>query len=299
VSARFDDLLLRGQNAYARSELDRSVELFSQAHELARQSGDVDGADLAFCRRAFVLNQLDRGIPEIPELKKLFLRSSNQNNRWSAAYNLSDAYCAKKDIDAAKNWAERATQIASESGDVDLQFRSMNTWGRLALQDSEFDRAEQIFVDMLSTCGEDRLSPENYHQVIDNLGYSKMCNKGLDNGIDLCEQARAGFESIGADHLLYETLQDLCYGHLLADNLDRARECGEQALDLAIEFEDDQIAKNCLFLLSETAVRHGDTFRARRYLRELAAYYPEVGVSEEIIDVFLATDLTSVVNLRG
>ena len=43
----------------------------------------------------------------------------------------------------------------------------------------------------------------------------------------------------------------------------------------------------------------GDTFRARRYLRELAAYYPEVGVSEEIIDVFLATDLTSVVNLRG
>mgnify|MGYP000491220578 CR=1 FL=1 len=73
----------------------------------------------------------------------------------------------------------------------------------------------------------------------------------------------------------------------------------ERALDLAIEFEDDQVAKNCLFLLSETAVRHGDTFRARRYLRELTAYYPEVGISEEIIDVFLSTDLTSVVNLRG
>ena len=46
-------------------------------------------------------------------------------------------------------------------------------------------------------------------------------------------------------------------------------------------------------------VRRGDTFRARRYLRELTAYYPEVGVSEEIIDVFLQTDLTTVVNLRG
>jgi hypothetical protein len=85
----------------------------------------------------------------------------------------------------------------------------------------------------------------------------------------------------------------------MADDLDRASECGEKALDLAVEFEDDQVAKNCLFLLSEIAVRRGDTFRARRYLRELTAYYPEVGVNEEIIDVFLATDLTSVVNLRG
>ena len=46
-------------------------------------------------------------------------------------------------------------------------------------------------------------------------------------------------------------------------------------------------------------VRRGDTFGARRYLHELTAYYPEAGISEEIIDVFLATDLTTVVNLRG
>jgi tetratricopeptide (TPR) repeat protein len=136
-------------------------------------------------------------------------------------------------------------------------------------------------------------------QVRDNLGYVMMCTDRLNEGIELCETAKSELERLGADHYLYETLQDLCYGHLLADNLDRARECGEKALDLAIEFEDDQVAKNCLFLLSETAVRHGDTFRARRYLRELTAYYPEVGISEEIIDVFLSTDLTSVVNLRG
>jgi hypothetical protein len=68
---------------------------------------------------------------------------------------------------------------------------------------------------------------------------------------------------------------------------------------VAIECEDQLIAKNCLFLLSEIAVRRGDTFRARRYLRELSAHYPEVGVSDEIIEVFLATDLTTVVNLRG
>jgi len=299
MSVCFDELLRRAQEAYAAGDLDRSLELFAQARSHAVEEGDVDRADLAYCQRVFVLNQLGRGAEEIPELKKLFLRSSDLKNRWSAAYNLSDAYCALKDNEAAKSWAERASQIADECADVDLQLRSMNTWGRLALQTSEFAEAETIFHEMLRRCDGDRLSPENYHQVIDNLGYSKMCNEDLDAGIELCEQARSGFESIGADHLLYETLQDLCYGHLLADNLDRARECGEKALDLALDFEDTQVAKNCLFLLSEIAVRHGDTFRARRYLRELTTYYPEVGIGEEIIDVFLATDLTSVVNLRG
>ena len=57
----------------------------------------------------------------------------------------------------------------------------------------------------------------------------------------------------------------------------------EKALELAIEHSDQQIAKNCLFLLSEIAVRRGDTFGARRYLHELTAYYPEVGISEAII----------------
>ena len=78
-----------------------------------------------------------------------------------------------------------------------------------------------------------------------------------------------------------------------------AQQCFKKALEIAIEHSDQQIAKNCLFLLSEIAVRRGDTFGARRYLHELTAYYPEAGISEEIIDVFLATDLTTVVNLRG
>jgi hypothetical protein len=104
---------------------------------------------------------------------------------------------------------------------------------------------------------------------------------------------------MGDVHYLPQTLQDLCYGNLLIDNLDRAQHYGEKALDLAAAAPDPLVVKNCLFLLSEVSVRRGDAFRARRYLRELTTHYPEVGVSEEIIDVFLATDLTTVVNLRG
>ena len=135
--------------------------------------------------------------------------------------------------------------------------------------------------------------------VEDNLGYVMLCTDRLDEGLQHCERARAVLEDLGAEHYRYEILQDLCYGYVLADELDMAFSCGTEALELAIADSDEQIAKNCLFLLSEIAVRRGDTFGARRYLHELTAYYPEAGVSEEIIDVFLATDLTTVVNLRG
>ena len=136
-------------------------------------------------------------------------------------------------------------------------------------------------------------------QVEDNLGYVMMCTGRIWEGLRRCEKARAEMEDAGAEHHLYEVLQDLCYGYVLAGDLSNAQRCGTRALEAAIEHDDPQIAKNCLFLLSEIAVRRGDTFGARRYLHELTAYYPEAGISEEIIDVFLATDLTTVVNLRG
>jgi tetratricopeptide (TPR) repeat protein len=172
--------------------------------------------------------------------------------------------------------------------------------GTLAARASNFDEAEHAF----RRCLDAHRGAEGYQQVMaaqveDNLGYVLMCSDRLDEGLRHCERAREVMETSGADHYLYETLQDLCYGYVLADELEAAQECGEHALELALEHADEQVAKNCLFLLSEIAVRRGDTFRARRYLHELTAYYPEAGVSEEIIDIFLATDLTSVVNLRG
>jgi tetratricopeptide (TPR) repeat protein len=172
--------------------------------------------------------------------------------------------------------------------------------GTLAAKAAVFDEAEEAFRRCLEAHGDcagyQRVMAA---QVEDNLGYVMMVTDRLEEGIRHCEAARTAMEDLGAEHYLFETLQDLCYGYVLVDDLDRADECGTRALELAIEHSDEQIAKNCLFLLSEIAVRRGDTFGARRYLRELTAYYPEAGVSEEIIDVFLATDLTSVVNLRG
>jgi len=297
---RYDELLVAAERALGADDFERSAELFAEAEAIARGSGDIDLADRAFCNRCSVLVELDQGADQIPKLKEILLRSSDNRNRFLAAYCTGVAYYISDDCERAHSYARRATGLAVELGDHSLEHRSLNLVGTLAARASLFEEAEDAF----RRCLEAHRSGEGYQRVMaaqveDNLGYVMLCTDRLYEGLRHCERARADLEELGAEHYLYETLQDLCYGYVLVDDLDRAQECGTRALELAIEYSDEQIAKNCLFLLSEIAVRRGDTFGARRYLHELTAYYPEAGVSEEIIDVFLATDLTTVVNLRG
>jgi tetratricopeptide (TPR) repeat protein len=297
---RYDELLMLGEKALGLDDFEGAAGLFADAESVARQMGEVDLADRAFCNHCSVLVELDRGADQIPKLKEILLSSGDTRNRFLAAYCTGVAYYISDDLERAASYARRATGLARELGDQSLEQRSFNLVGTLATRDSRFDEAEEAF----SLCLEAHRGADGYQRVMaaqveDNLGYVLMCTERLDEGIRRCETARTVLEEMGADHYLYEVLQDLCYGYVLVDELENAFRCGSRALELAIEHDDQQIAKNCLFLLSEIAVRRGDTFGARRYLHELTACYPEAGISEEIIDVFLATDLTTVVNLRG
>jgi tetratricopeptide (TPR) repeat protein len=297
---RYEELLLLGEKAVGADQLERAVVLFEEAEEVARQLEEIDLVDRAFCNRCSVLVELDRGADQIPKLKEILLRSGETRNRFLAAYCTGVAYYISDDLERADSYARRATGLARELDDRNLEWRSLNLVGTLAARDSRFDEAEEAFM----FCLEAHRQGDGYQrimaaQVEDNLGYVMMCTDRLEEGLRRCETARGVLEELGVEHYLYEVLQDLCYGYVLTDDLERAFSCGTKALEIAIEHDDQQIAKNCLFLLSEIAVRRGDTFGARRYLHELTAYYPEAGISEEIIDVFLATDLTTVVNLRG
>ena len=297
---RYDRLMSVAEQALGVDDFESSAALFAEAESVARELGEKDLADRAFCNRCSVLVELDQGADQIPKLKEILLSSGDTRNRFLAAYCTGVAYELSEDLERADSYARRAISLAREIGDRSLEHRSLNLVGKLAVRASRFDEAEDAF----RRCMEAHDGADGYQRVAaalveDNLGYVMLCTDRLDEGLQHCERARAVMEDLGAEHYRYEILQDLCYGYVLADELDMAFSCGTEALELAIADSDEQIAKNCLFLLSEIAVRRGDTFGARRYLHELTAYYPEAGVSEEIIDVFLATDLTTVVNLRG
>jgi tetratricopeptide (TPR) repeat protein len=297
---RFSELLQQAQDAFTDGELQQAVEFALSAENHAAENGRQDLADRAFCNRCALLIELDQGSDQIPRLKQVYLRNTDGKTRWMAAYYVAMAYDLDDETEKAASYAERATLLAEQIGDPEMRGRAANLCGNLALRSSYFSKAEASYTKAMgSHCGADGYQRIMEAQEKDNMGYVLMCTDRVGEGIRLCEEARSTLESMNADHYLHQTLQDLCYGYLLDAELTRAAECGERALELALENEDALVVKNSLFLLSEVAVRAGDTFRARRYLRELAAYYPEVGVSEEIVDVFLATDLTQVVNLRG
>lgn len=297
---RFDELQQQAEQAFAAGDLQRSLDLFRAAESLARTHGEADLADRAFCNRCAVLIELEAGQEQIPKLKKILLRSQDAKTRYLAAYYTAEALRGDDQFEKALAYARRADELAAELGEGPVRAASANLVGLIAMRSCEFAEAERAFTQAL----EHYEGADGYHQIMaaqvtDNLGYVHICSGRLEEGLRLCEAARRAFDGLGARQYVYETLQDLCYGYILDDQLERAEQCGETALHLAIEFNDEPIAKNCLFLLSEIAVRRGDTFRARRFLRELVSHYPEAGVSDDIVEVFLATDLTTVVNLRG
>lgn len=301
IEERFYQLLDEAQRAFSEGDLEGALGTFEAAESEARLGGDADLADRALCNACFVRIEMGQAEAVVPQLRQVFMGTLHARNRCTAAYNLAAAYINLGNLDKAFSWATRSDELAEQVDDPAVRAGSNNQVASLALRLSHYDRAEEGFHRALQALdGQvDAYQLANRATVLGNLGYVMMCTDRLPEGLGLCEQARVTLEKAKADHLAYENLQDLCYGYILDDQLERAQACGEEALDLAEEYEDLQVMKNCLFLLAEIAVRRGDTFRARRFLRELSHFYPEVEMNDEIIDVFLATDLTNVVNLRG
>jgi tetratricopeptide (TPR) repeat protein len=296
----FDRMLADARTAFEQGDLERASDLASAAEALARDAGDGDRADRGLCSHCWYEIQLDRGGDKIALLKQVLLRTSCPTNRFLASYYTAVAYDLADDVERAYSYASRAHELAQKLDDPQWLAGSANLAGNLAIRESNFSRAEKHFRQALGSFPlSDDFQRIMAAQIKDNIGYVQLCAGHLEDGVQLCEEALAELEELAADHYLHTVLQDLCYGHLMNDRLERAQQCGERALQLAIEQNDEPVAKNCLFLLSETAVRRGDSFTARRLLRELVDHYPEIGISDEIVEVFLSTDLTTVVNLRG
>ncbi len=298
MSRAYDDLTRAARRAFIEGRLEAAAELFERARLAA---GDPVEADRAFCNRCAVLVELEAVGSEVSELKRILLRTTDPKTRWMAAYYTALAYDLQGDRDGALNFSSRALSLAEALGEAETEAATANLLGNLALAASRFEEAEAAYEKALDRY---RLLEEEpavlmRAQVEDNLGYTRICTDRLAEGIALCERSRDTMRRLGANHYLPQPLQDLCYGYLLDGRLDAARTHGEEGLELAFDIDDRLIVKNLLFLLAEVAVREGDRFRAKRFLGELARWYPEIGPSEEIVDLFLSMDLTRVVNLRG
>lgn len=296
ATARYLRLTELAQRAFSLGRLQRSLALFTAAEEEARRSGDRELTDRAFCNRCVALLELDQLHGSVGELKQVLMRSRDPFTSWMAAHYTAQLYEGEGNLARALAYARRADDLAGASGEARLRAASANQHGVLALRDSQFEEAAACFRTALQLLGEG--SPDQLNTAIfrDNLGYCLMCTGQVEAGLELCRQAAAGLESLGARQFLTEVYQDLCYGALQQGHFDQALEWGARALDLAVEFGNDTVERNTLMLLADAAMDAGDQDIADGYLDRLCTYYPDF----QGMKVFLQTfNVREVINLKA
>lgn len=302
VERRFEKLTEQAEQAFVEGNLEVAAELLLQAEQIAHASGHSELADQAFCRRSYLLIELEQLDDELDlkRLQKILLSSTVPKTQWMAAYYAGMAYYVQGQPDKALTYVRRSTELASDLGDSNCTAASANLQGNLELIGSHFLEAEECYASALAHFDASGSFQEiMWAQLNDNLGYVYLCTDRPSEGVKLCERARETMEHAGAEHFLHQVLQDLCYGYLLLDEFELAHENGERGLQLALALDDKLVTKNLYYLLAEVAIRSGDRFRARRFLSSLADCYPGLAASDEIVEILMGADFTQVVNLRG
>jgi len=147
---RYDRLHRQAQEAFATGDLRGSMELFQAAEELAREHGEQDLADRAFCNYSAFALELGEGSEQIPRLKQILLQSTDDVNRCLAAYNTAMAYHLDSNLDRASSYARRAMELGKGLGE-DYTSGPANLAGNIALEQSDFSEAETCYGEALSS----------------------------------------------------------------------------------------------------------------------------------------------------
>jgi tetratricopeptide (TPR) repeat protein len=293
ASERYLRLTQLAQRAFAHSRLERALRLFTVAEENAKQSGDRDLADRAFCNRCVVLLELDRLDGAVGELKHVLMRARDPFTAWMAAYYTAQVYEAEGNIARALAYARRGSELAGTAAEARARAASANQHGVLALKDSRFKEASERFEEALRlNTGSDGIATAIMR---DNLGYCLMCTGRVEDGLALCRDAAGALEAIGARQYLADVYQDLCYGALQSGELATAREVGGKALELAREFANPGVERNTLMLLADAAMDEGDEETTDSLLHALAAHYPDFHGMKDFLRAF---NVREVINLK-
>ncbi len=295
-SERYLRLTKLAQRAFSHARLERALGLFTAAEGEAKNRGDRELADRAFCNRCVVLLELDRLDGAVGELKHVLMRSRDPFTSWMAAYYTAQLYKAEGNVPRALAYARRASELAEASGERRALKGSANELGSLALLDSRFAEAAQNFSTALQYAIDDGDDPINLAVARDNLGYCLMCTGEVEEGRTLCADAAAILERQGTRQLLAEVYQDLCYGALQRGRFAEAAALGQKALLLAREFSNETVERNTLMLLADAALDNGEEELADGYLESLSAHYPDFRGMKDFLRAF---NVREVINLKA
>lgn len=282
--------------AFSRGEVKAAHELFKLSFDKAIAAGEERTIDSAFCNLAAVeieMGQVADG--DLNRLREILMRNIDPGNCRLAAYWLARAHELKKGYKKALFYARISLDRATALGRQDWIASSHNTLGNILLCESYFEQARLEYEQALALVPPGRSVERAL--ILDNLGYCRTVEGNFTEGFrDLFESLRT-LRSLGAHGYEHLPRIDLCFAMLEVGRYRSAYRHGLIALQIANSINDDDTAKNALYLLGEAANLASDTRGARAHFRTLQErFFPD---DRYLPDFLLAIDVRKLINLRA
>lgn len=300
----FETLRDRGRDLVAKGSYREAAAVYLRAVEVASAAGETDRADEALCGWGAAETELGNGAEVMPELRRILLGSVVDHNCCLAAYTLARAHelegQIKKALFYARLFRDRAEYVEREG----LTGLAQNLLGNLLTAEGQEAEGADCYRTALRLYRE---APPIWTAIAEgNLGYCLLSRatavkhlRGtrIREGLRLLYRSIRTFRHGGAIQYTMLPHQDLCFAHLELKRPMSARRHGMRALELAEEYGDLGVVKNCLYLLGQTAMQQCDAEAASAYFSELEQrFYPE---QTGLAKVLMSLDLRQVVNLRA
>lgn len=280
-----------------RGEFAAALGCYDAALASARETADQAFVDWMFVCRAAAAAEVGPAEAELVELKRILLRTRDEQTAFRAAYSTAYVYEQKKDRAKAMFYARLAQRHAAAIGDVRLVSSCENQLGNNLAADSRFEEAAEAYRAALArTEAQASLFSIARAQWTDNLGYCLLSMDRVPEGLALVHDALDTLEREDARGLTVYPLMDLCFGYLKSNRFAEARWFGEEGLARVAAATDLPAEKNLLYLLGEACHLAGDVPAARGFFDRLATLYPEFKNLRAYLEVF---DFRNVINLRS
>lgn len=269
--------------------------LFEEALEHAHRIGDPRLVDLALCGRAAAALELDGREELIAPLRQILLRSSDDESRFLASYNISRAYDRVREYRKALFYARLALDHALRLNRSEWVGSSLNQIANQLLSTSFFGEACNEYEKALDLLPEDALLERAL--IFDNLGYCRVVQGRLREGFQLLFWSLRTLRRLSARRYQAYPRLGLCVAYLEIGRYRHAMKHGYRALHIAQTEGDTEATKLALYLLGETAKLAGATAVAHRFFRRLQSdFYPDDGFLPEML---LSVDVRRLINLRA
>ncbi len=280
-----------------KGEFAGALALYDEALALARETADPAFVDWMYVCRAAAASELGPAEAELVELKRILLRSRDEQTAFRAAYYSAAIYRFRRERTKVFFYANVARRHAESIGDLRLVGACLNETGNALAADSRFEEAAAAYRDALArTAVEAPLFSLARAQWTDNLGYCLLSLDRVAEGLGARprgarhSRARGRARTHGVSPhgplLRLPEVEPLRRGPLVRRRRPRARRRG----DGRARREEPPLSP-----------RRGLPPRGRRpaaqdYFDRLATLYPEFKNLRAYLEVF---DFRNVINLRS